>query len=322
MVNYYTLLEIDETSDEESVSQAIKKARRAWNQRSTHPKQEIRAEAEQKIREIAEAEKILLDKDQRNKYNQKLASQVPEPSYSGNAPQGGKNWLELAVQYINSGDYSSAEYAAREATQQQPGNADAWYWKGVASLNLGNMEDANFAIHEAIRINPNNDLYYVELGDLYRTNSKYNEALPFYEKANGLNGNNYYILTCIAACRLGLGNSEAALPLAEQAYIYNKNDEFSNYIYSAAICNSIGQAWSGGTTITNLRQLDYSKEQLKKLREINSDDADIAQMTAEISQTVQEAEEVKFRSLRYGILSGWEYNARRMPQALRRTGLQ
>ena len=61
MVNYYELLEIPQNADKATIEQAIRKTRRVWNNRANNPDVTIRAEAERHVKEIAEAEKILLD---------------------------------------------------------------------------------------------------------------------------------------------------------------------------------------------------------------------------------------------------------------------
>lgn len=322
MINYYILLKIAENADEETIRQTIKIERRIWNQRANHPKQEIRAEAEQKIKEIAEAEKILLNSSQRRAYNQELVNAIPESLPTTEGTESEKDWLRLTVEYISNGDYSAAAYAAKEATKQHPNNADAWYWKGVASSNLGDVHNADFALHEAVRLNPREASYIVELGDLHRGNSSYADALRYYQQADNIDGNNGYILTCIAACLIGSDRTADALPVVERAYIIDRSNEFTSYILAIAICDTIGQAWSGGTTITNMRQLNYTQEQVSKLQSLNVDDTDLKQQISQLQAIVYEAEEVKFRGLRYGTLSGWEFNARKLPQVLLRTGLQ
>ena len=72
MVNYYELLEISQNADRTTIEQAIKKTRRLWNNRANNPDASIRAEAERHVREVAEAEKILLNDASRAEYDQQL----------------------------------------------------------------------------------------------------------------------------------------------------------------------------------------------------------------------------------------------------------
>jgi len=87
MVDYFNLLEIEMDADDEAVKAAVKKQRRVWNQRTTHPTPEVRSEAEQKVRDIADAEKILLNPSERIRYCIELKEEnqsAPKPSGNNN----------------------------------------------------------------------------------------------------------------------------------------------------------------------------------------------------------------------------------------------
>ena len=73
MVDYYKLLEISRNASFDEISQAIRKTRRLWNNRANSPDSSIRAEAEQHVREVAEAEKTLLDNAKREAYDRGAA---------------------------------------------------------------------------------------------------------------------------------------------------------------------------------------------------------------------------------------------------------
>ena len=73
MTDYYKLLNVEPSASADEIQTAIKKVRRVWNTRSTNPNADIRAEAEQCIRDIAQAEKILLDAGERAKYDVALS---------------------------------------------------------------------------------------------------------------------------------------------------------------------------------------------------------------------------------------------------------
>ncbi|SFJ93907.1 nicotinamide mononucleotide transporter [Thermoflavimicrobium dichotomicum] len=69
MHNYYLLLEISPTDDEEIIRQALHKQFRIWNHRINSPNFERRIEAERRLRLLEEAQTILLDKQKRQEYN-------------------------------------------------------------------------------------------------------------------------------------------------------------------------------------------------------------------------------------------------------------
>ncbi|SFJ49169.1 nicotinamide mononucleotide transporter [Thermoflavimicrobium dichotomicum] len=74
MHNYYLLLEISPTDDEEIIRQALHKQFRIWNHRINSPNFEKRIEAERRLRLLEEAQTILLDKQKRQEYNLRIFS--------------------------------------------------------------------------------------------------------------------------------------------------------------------------------------------------------------------------------------------------------
>ena len=60
MVDYYKILDVPITAQVEEIKAAIKNKRRLWMQKTNAPQLERRQEAEVKVKQIDEAEKILL----------------------------------------------------------------------------------------------------------------------------------------------------------------------------------------------------------------------------------------------------------------------
>ena len=128
MTDYYKLINVDPSASTEEIQAAIKKTRRLWNTRSTNPKADIRAEAEQNIRDIAEAEKILLDPSKRAQYDVALSQKGNTTSSS--SPQQGyadDSWIDQADYYRRRGDYCSLISLAQSIINAQPQNHFAWY---------------------------------------------------------------------------------------------------------------------------------------------------------------------------------------------------
>ena len=94
VVNYYELLEIPQNADRAAIEQAIKKTRRVWNNRANNPDAAIRAEAEMHVKEIADAEKILLDEGKRQAYDEQLR-QAPKNDVVDQTPSDNSDWESL-----------------------------------------------------------------------------------------------------------------------------------------------------------------------------------------------------------------------------------
>jgi DnaJ-class molecular chaperone len=66
--NYYDVLRIAPTANEATVRDAIKQKHTQYRRRTGHPDQDIRQDAERKMRSLNEAEKVLLDAAARSAY--------------------------------------------------------------------------------------------------------------------------------------------------------------------------------------------------------------------------------------------------------------
>ena len=298
--NYYNILGVAYDASADEVQKAIAERRREWTPRTGHPKLETRQLAEQTIKNLAEAESILLDRAKRNDYDQQLAAQVsaPEPTQTG--PAEGRDWLQIAREYLIQGNSSQANYAAREATDQQGENPEAWFIRGLSSVQLGNDADAEFELSEAVRINPNDASYHAELGDLYRNNGIWAKALPEYTRATQLDPDNVYYSAFVGLSEGALGNIEKAHDILKTAYEKQPDAEPIRYFYGLALSDMITRAWSsyhdGTQSILTENQLNYSKEKLALIDSLQIPDIDFRNDVNEIRMNMQQAELVKFWS--------------------------
>lgn len=298
--NYYNILGVAQGASTEDVQKAIAEKRREWTPRTGHPKLETRQLAEQTIKNIAEAEAILLDASKRRDYDQQLAAQVaaPEPTQTG--PTQGRDWLQIARDYLVQGNSSQANYAAREATNQQTENPEAWYIRGLSSVQLGNNADAEFELNEAIRLSPNDASYHAELGDLYKNNDLWAKALPEYTRASQLEPSNVYYSAFVGLSEGALGNIEKAHDILKAAYEKLPEDDTIRYFYGLALSDMITRTWStyhdGSQSILTENQLNYSKEKLAVIDSLKITDADFRNDLDEIRVNVERAELVKFWS--------------------------
>lgn len=298
--NYYNILGVAQNASAEDVQKAISEKRREWTPRTGHPKLETRQLAEQTIKNIAEAESILLDPAKRRDYDQQLAAQVASPEPTQPGPTQGRDWLQIARDYLVQGNSSQANYAAREATSQQSENPEAWYIRGLSSELLGNNVDAEFELSEAIRLNPNDASYHAELGDLYKNNELWNKALPEYTRASQLEPSNVYYSAGVGLSEGALGNIEKAHDILKAAYEKLPDDETIRYLYGLALSDMITRTWStyhdGSQSILTENQLNYSKEKLATIDSLRITDVGFVNHLDEIRVNVERAELVKFWS--------------------------
>ena len=138
MVNYYELLDIPRNADKAAIEQAIKKTRRVWNNRANNPDAAIRAEAEMHVKEIAEAEKILLDASKRQEYDVQL-SQAPKNDVVNQSSVDDSDWEAEFFQAYNRDMNDYAAQIAQRAVQTNERNGRAWFLYGEALRRGGNL---------------------------------------------------------------------------------------------------------------------------------------------------------------------------------------
>ncbi|GAA2173149.1 hypothetical protein GCM10009784_06370 [Arthrobacter parietis] len=308
VVNYYELLEIPHGADSEAIKQAVRKHRREWRNRSAHPKADTRALAEKMTQHISDAEGVLVDPGRRADYDRQLAAQrvAPEPQQAGPSPSSGdrRDWASIIRQYLAAGDPSRANYAAREATTQEPDNAEAWYLRGSSSALLQNQTDAHFELGEALRLDPDNAAYHTELGDLYASVEQWSRAQESYQRASELEPHNKYYQVGVASMHVAQRRPELALPILEAAVEQSPDTEFFRYHLASALTDHITAQWSkfgdDSRTILTEAQLLASKKALSRIEALRVDDPQLRVELLDIRRLVEDAEEVRWR---------WESNS-------------
>lgn len=295
-VNFYSVLEIDQGSDSDSVRQAIRKQRREWRNRQGHPKAETRALAEAMTQHISDAEDILLDPVRRAEYDRALAAQVPTDN-SSRANQD-RDWVALAREYMTAGNATQANYAGREATAHQPQNPEAWYVRGMSSHILNNLADAEFEIGEAIRLNPKEPPYHCELGDLYGRAGQPSKAETAYRGASKLDPDNVFYQVGIAYSQTAQERPDDALPTLRRAINSQPDNDFFKYHYAVALLESTTGKWSefpdGSSSILNPAQLAVTRQNLAEIHALGVTDPDIESDTEEVTRLADRAERVKW----------------------------
>ncbi|MGC4104883.1 MAG: tetratricopeptide repeat protein [Thermomicrobiales bacterium] len=297
VVNYYEVLDVDPKADSETIKTAIRKQRREWRNRTAHPKAETRALAERMTQHISDAEGVLLDAANRSNYDHQLAAQIESRS-ADLVESSSRDWVAVIREYLANGNPTSANYAARRATSEQPNLAEAWYLQGVSSDLLGNLADAEFEYGEAIRLDPNNAAYHAELADLYTGAGHFGRAQQSYQRANDLEPDNLYYRVGVAAMQTAQGRCDLALPILEQAVEQSPETEYFRHNLAVALTDDIVTKCSrfgdGSSAILNGAQLQFTQKTLSRLHGLKVSDPDLNHHIAEISRLAADAERVQW----------------------------
>ena len=329
MVNYYELLEISQDANRMAIEKAIKQTRRLWNNRANSPDASIRAEAEQHVREIAEAEKILLDDAKREAYNRELAQSPKEVPPSNRQDNGAdENWEEEFFQAYNNDMDDYAAQIAQRAINADDKNGRAWFLYAEATRRCGNLNEAVRAFHRAELFNPNDVSIYRQLGFAYLNADAYSEAAAAFRKAIQLDPDDPEYHELLASCLRFSGKIKESLVEAKKAYQMDAKDDDVRFEYFFALYEDAQQAMSynrssGKHLITNKVQLDYVNAALKIMALTIPQDENKAKCMArmdEIAKTVVDAESKKGSIIFPKV--GYKYNYDVSNEETRKTGLR
>jgi Flp pilus assembly protein TadD len=219
-IDYYELLHVPITADPATIEKAVKEQQRIWRKRQGTADLAKRQEAELRMKHLADARTVLLDPDQRARYDRQLATR-PRPS-TGTEPVSGSgqavNWLERARAYMAVNDYHSAVYAAREATHLDGGSALAWNVRAGANAGLGRLEDATFEARQAVDLEPTNPQYHFDLGCVLEERRRWTDAIGAYQAAADLDPGNFIYPLSVAGVYLQNDAPREALPRLERLH--------------------------------------------------------------------------------------------------------
>lgn len=327
MINYYELLGIAQDENRITIEQAIKKTRRVWNNRANNPDTSIRAEAERHVREIAEAEKILLNEQKREEYNQQLIEQSRDPVVE--SPKvGNSNWEEEYFQAYNRDMLEYAAQIAQRAIHANERDGKAWYLYGEALRRSGDLRQGITAMERATLFLTDSDGLYRQLGLAYFYSDRYTDALKAFKTATKIAPKDPEYYSLCARCFRVLGMISDAVAEATRAYEINSNDndvrfELFYALYEDAMAAMSYNRSSGKHLITNKAQLDYVNEILKKIAVTIPEDGNKTKCTSAMEEIVKitvDAESIKGGGfLRVG-KPGYQYNFEISSDETRSTG--
>lgn len=326
MVNYYELLGISQDAEKLAIEQAIKKTRRVWNNRANNPDASIRAEAERHVKEVAEAEKILLDPSKREAYDRDLAT---SPKEEGPAPQqqGDLDSMEDEYWEAYGRDMNSvAADIARKITEIAPNDARGWYLYGEALRRGGNSALGLQYLQKASILNPNNPNIYRQLAFAYLDNNKNGDALTALYNATKCDPDDaeYYALR--AWLFRDAGMIDDSLQEGKTAYGMAPKDnrvrfEYFFALYEDALRSASYNRNSGKHLITSKVQLDYINGLLNEMSLTIPEDEDGPKCKARMEEIVKLV--VDAESTKGGFFNkqpGYAYNYSISSDEVRRSG--
>lgn len=295
-VDYYQLLGVAETVKGDKIKEAIRNQRRVWNKRAGQADPIKRSLAEERIRQLAEAERELLNADSRRAYDQRRSSRGPTTQSNVPPPAGGtRDWLVEAREYFINGNPHAANYAAREAVSVNGANHEAWDIRANSSFLMGRYGDAEYEFNEAIRLQPDNPDYHFDLAEAYAATGLWPKALAEYETALKLNPGNPVYKTAIANVYLATKEPQRALELME-AVVAENPDPFFQYYLAQALHDVNLTKWArlrnGRYVITSAEQIAVTRQMSGRALKLSFEDRDLRASLEENLQLADAAEKM------------------------------
>ncbi|WP_159067551.1 J domain-containing protein [Gordonia iterans] len=240
-VDYYKVLGIQMGATDEQITEAVRKVSREWRKRTESSDIAVRQEAELRVAQINEARAVLTDPQQRQAYDAQLQREGVEAPKAVDTTNHGGDWLKQANHFLGIGDYHSAAYAAREATQQMGNSAESWWIRSRANAGLERYEDAIYEAQQATNLETNNPTYHFHLGFVAENLGRYDQAIREYQVASTIDPTEATYQLSIGSILLDLGKPREALGVLEPVYARNPGDQTANFYLGMALIDCAEQ---------------------------------------------------------------------------------
>lgn len=188
-VDFYELIHLQSTAGPDEIKSAITGTRNEWRQRQNHPNLAKRSEAEHKMAQLAECEKVLLDAALRSEFDKSYSDKKQQRTSRDeekSSQQSGKSVekkLEIAFGYLEAGKWDFAFRKAEEITNSSQDIAEAWQIRGIAAQMMQKYEEALYSLNEGLRIDPQAPETYELLADVYADTGDDQRAVSNAERA-------------------------------------------------------------------------------------------------------------------------------------------
>ncbi|MCD6483929.1 MAG: tetratricopeptide repeat protein [Candidatus Odinarchaeota archaeon] len=145
-----------------------------------------------------------------------------------------KQIIESAMKNIQQGNLKSAQYDMKTAKGMEPNNPLVWHVDGILQARLNNFEAAISSFNKSFQLGAKENFencFY--LGYAYMRLEKYEEALPYLEKAIGFNDSVSLAYFSKAWCLAHLKRTDEAIVAAKKCLELNPNDNDAKQLLSA-----------------------------------------------------------------------------------------
>lgn len=317
-VDYYEILEVAPDAPEERIRTAISQQRRIWVRRQSSADPERRTAAEQRVRDLDQAERTLLDPRARQSFDAERSrrSRQPPPSASSTSPtspsrtperqrtptgrsahqfaeETAQHWLERAQAYLDQGNTSAATRAAELAIERDRSDPEAWFVYGLAFAADDRPTDAALGFAEALQIEPDNPEYRKALGFSYLEQRKWRLAAAELEHVLRDDPSDARTRAGLGEAYIHTGNAKQGLAILEQVHAAEPDDEqiqeaLATGWYEQAI-GAVSEVDGGSPVVLSGRQLSLVSKNANKIRGLSLSSPRVAALEEELRSLSREA---------------------------------
>lgn len=311
LVDYYRILEIAEDAEQNEIVHALKIQQRSWRKRQNSPTLATRQDAERRMADLADAEKILLDPAARRDFDSRRRSRPPTPTILVDESI---DWGERANHSFAQGDMESANHAAQNAlTQASSAYAKDHLWniRAQSALSIGDWREAEFSFIETLRLKPNHPEYHFDYGCALELREQYADAMREFREASTLEPSNPRYGAAIADVHIAIDEVAMALTIMEDIVREHPDDEsFQRGLALALLLSSKEKMTTCRVNgeelvyITSIPQADYIKSALTRAMRLKFEEADLrAAIQRELARAESATDLVWYRP-KFGV--SWE----------------
>jgi tetratricopeptide (TPR) repeat protein len=146
----------------------------------------------------------------------------------GLAEENARSWFLRGKELSESGQYQKAAQAFQQAIQMGPASEEAYLHLGNSYFELGSYDAASDAFRHVLKINPDNSTALFYLGLSLSQQKKYEESIPYFEKAGALDSDFKQLsLFYIGEAQSELGNLQEASETWRRAIEVNPSTDIA-----------------------------------------------------------------------------------------------
>ena len=190
VVNYYQVLGLQPEWDIDRLRKELLDAFAGTKARVNAATGKKRKDIDQHLKWIIQAKKILLNPDERAKYDQELAEWKRTATPEQKAAAAAIPTLQELWQLIDEGRYLDAIEAGKKLVEHTPDDDKAWEAYGYASYLWHDYRTAIYASEQAIRCNPQKAELYADVSQYLAAAQQWDEAVLQLNRAIQLEPNN------------------------------------------------------------------------------------------------------------------------------------